>query len=272
MPIDFNSTAPAHLIPVIANEEGFADVAPAIIVEKLKTDGIVLLRGAHSATESEYLSLTAWFGKSILLPAFLVPSKCSGFPEIARVANFADGSEVVDVNYKFGSYWHHDGDFWPAGDNHVINLLHSKVVPQSGGKTGFLDTQAAYLSLSDELKIALEDLVVTVDPKNIEDFRNVSSEDMPGFGFEVHHRVVQTDENGVKSLYVPYFEGVVRSGGMEFVYDDLLALIDQPRFKWLHDWQEGDILIWDNFKFMHRAMGQTVGKRLLWRTQAKAAF
>lgn len=48
-----------------------------------------------------------------------------------------DGS--IRKNTKDAEYWHHDGDFWPSPLNRIVNMLHAKTVPKTGGKTGILD-------------------------------------------------------------------------------------------------------------------------------------
>ena len=39
-----------------------------------------------------------------------------------------------------------------------------------------------------------------------------------------------------------------------------------------HDWQDGDMLLWDNVQVMHRAAGPFEGRRLLFRVQARMKF
>eukprot|EP01034_Spumella_vulgaris_P024822 gene24822-31207_t len=162
------------------------------------------------------------------MASFLSPSKCEGFPEIARIANFSENSDTVDK---------------------------------------------AFAALPAEIRSILEKLIITVDPKNIEDFRNVSDEDSSFLkGVVSEHFVVQEDDqNHVKSLYIPYFEGTIGTT-VKYTYSELMAFVDKPEFKYLHQWESDDMLLWDNTKFMHRAMGETVGKRLLWRTQVFSAL
>eukprot|EP01038_Epipyxis_sp_PR26KG_P007769 gene7769-10554_t len=247
-----------------ANKEITAE-SFASVKANIEKHGIVRVQNALLSC-SDYVELTERLGSIIILPSFLAPSKCSEYPAIARIANFTEYSEALNLNYNFGSYWHHDGDFWPAEENHIINLLYSRTVPESGGRTGFIDMQRAYLALSDDIKQILHDLLITVDPKNIEDFRGVADEVCVD---SVEHRIVQHDEiNDIRSLYIPYFEGTIGTT-MKFTYDSLMKYVNQPEFTYFHPWKENEIIIWDNTKYMHRAMGEIEGKRLLWRTQAR---
>jgi taurine dioxygenase len=262
--------SPFNFVEVEASKKALKITQKDDVLRVLKADGIVRIQGANF-DEKAFLDFTQSIGACIDLPAFLSPSKVRGFPELSRISNFSENSEEVDLKYAFGSYWHHDGDFWASGEHHIINLLYAQVVPISGGNTGFLDTQAAFAALPLELQNILKEMTITVDPKNIEDFRNISEEDSAFLGDGVaEHRVVQKDtENLIESLYVPFFEGTIGTDTRKFTYLELMEFIDKPEFKILHEWQPNEIVLWDNTKFMHRAMGETVGKRLLWRTQAR---
>jgi taurine dioxygenase len=39
------------------------------------------------------------------------------------------------------------------------------------------------------------------------------------------------------------------------ILDELFALMDEPRFKYLHQWTEHDLVMWDNRCLTHRATG-----------------
>ena len=134
---------------------GKIDYDKDVLVEKVKSGlnsyGLVVVDNI-SLTPSEYVAFTASFGEPINLPKFLVPAKIEGHPEIARVANFDLSSEEVNPKYSFGFYWHHDGNFWEEGRHHIINLLHSHIVPEEGGMTGFLNTKKAYAALESTVK------------------------------------------------------------------------------------------------------------------------
>jgi taurine dioxygenase len=42
------------------------------------------------------------------------------------------------------------------------------------------------------------------------------------------------------------------------VIQALLDHVTQPRFTYLHDWREDDVMLWDNYRMMHQATGHTV--------------
>ena len=85
----------------------------------------------------------------IAMPALRDPR----FAQVCRVGNLYPGAEsandaaaspaLVLPGARFGEYWHHDGNFFAAPRNAVLNTLHARVVPAEGGATYFLDTTAA---------------------------------------------------------------------------------------------------------------------------------
>ncbi|HAA91475.1 MAG TPA: taurine catabolism dioxygenase TauD, partial [Rhodospirillaceae bacterium] len=71
------------------------------------------------------------------------------------------------------------------------------------------------------------------------------------------HPIVRTHpETGRKSLFLgrrpnAYMEGLPLQDS-EALLDRLWAHVIQDRFIWHHEWQVGDILLWDNRNAMHR--------------------
>ncbi|KAJ3271310.1 hypothetical protein HDV01_006906 [Terramyces sp. JEL0728] len=241
------------------------------IKKQLEGNPIVILNNIN-LQEKDFLDLTAKLGIPINLPDLLVPAKIPNYPEFARVANFDQQKESIDLKYAFGNYWHHDGNFWLPGENRIFNLLHSKMVPNRGGNTGFINTRKAYEKLPGDVKQSLDGVKARVDLKNIEDFRNVpdSIVNQLGLPISVLHSVVQQGD-GFKALYLPFYTGTVADvNGKEWKYEELFNfLFSDPELYYYHSWSENQIVVWDNTQCMHKAMGQIEGKRLLWRSQAR---
>ena len=258
----------------------FEDEFVSDLLGGLSKHGLVIINNIN-LTEDEYLKLTQIVGRPLNLPHQLVPSKLPGYPEIARVGNFdpTTGRLYHAKDAAFGEYWHHDGDFWPEGDHHIMNMLHSKIVPHAGGQTGFISTVAAYDLLDAETRRELANSQVIVDPANIEDFRGIAPEDWEseniGTGGPVVHPVVVDNslEGGSPSLYLPFFDTKLKLRcGRKVSYKDLFGtLFDKDEVKYMHTWKNNQLIVWDNLKVMHRAMGGSEGKRLLWRTQGRVS-
>jgi alpha-ketoglutarate-dependent 2,4-dichlorophenoxyacetate dioxygenase len=88
----------------------------------------------------------------------------------------------------------------------------------------------------------------------------------------VRHPVVRVNPvNGRRCLFLgahaSHIEGLPLGQGRALLAE-LLAHVTQPRFRYRHEWAEGDLVIWDNRCVLHRATpyDSTRFKRLLQRT------
>jgi alpha-ketoglutarate-dependent taurine dioxygenase len=74
----------------------------------------------------------------------------------------------------------------------------------------------------------------------------------------VTHPLVRTHpETGAKSLYIgmycSHIVGMPEAEGRALL-DELLAHATQDRFVYTHQWQPGDVVLWDNRCLLHRAV------------------
>lgn len=164
------------------------------------------------------------------------------------------------AEYLKGSlYWHIDGT---RNDVPILaSLLSCKVPsPKGTGNTGFSNTYAAYDDLTDEQKAEYEDLRVVHGPwaslfyyepePSLEKLKI-----MQGIGEKVLP-LVWTHESGRKSLVlgctmhhvidVPY-------GKSAEIIHGLRDWATGPDFTYSHEWEVGDLVMWDNTGTMHRA-------------------
>ena len=86
-----------------------------------------------------------------------------------------------------------------------------------------------------------------------------------------HPLVRRNPVNGRESLFLgahaSHVEGLPVAEGHAFL-KELLDHVTQPQFCYHHEWQEGDLIIWDNRCVLHRAtpFDTTRYKRLMQRT------
>ena len=164
-----------------------------------------------------------------------------------------------------GSSWHSDYSYKPVPAN--ATMLYSLETPDAGGDTIFADLAAAYRALSDEKKASLEGLRVrqqyrwSRDKTHVEARWNLLNETEREKTPEVVHPLVRTHpETGRKGLFI---SNAVSTGikdildlapdASQLLIDELFAHTDDPRFQVRHNWQVGDLVIWDNRALMHKA-------------------
>jgi taurine dioxygenase len=166
-------------------------------------------------------------------------------------------------------------------------VLRAIVLPSQGGHTGFADQQLAYDALSPSTKAQIDDLKVVyrfevnlfnmpfLDTRGYDPGPNgpKSPADLgfPDFPDALYPLVLTHPVTGRRSLNVcPMF--------MERVYEydreegdallrELVTHVTSPSFSYLHHWEEGDMVLWDNWRMMHCASGIHPGdQRVIYRT------
>jgi taurine dioxygenase len=254
--------------------------------------GIMLFRGT-GATREDHLRLSRVFGELEVHPVKTMLVK--GAPELIRLHDELGLTYVIEGKLRFGFiYWHQDTCFTPGICKGA--LLHMTVpTPHSeGGTTGWIDTHKAYDALSDSMKARLEGLEVRLsyhsdqsairfgmDSMNIRNARpdEARQEDFerPDFPPVVHPLVITHPESGKKSLTISplnieYILGI-DSAESDQILRSLVAHVMKPEFAYIHDWEPGDMMLWDNRRSIHQAFGWTPGvKRDAFRTTLKGSM
>jgi alpha-ketoglutarate-dependent 2,4-dichlorophenoxyacetate dioxygenase len=168
--------------------------------------------------------------------------------------------------------WHTDSSFKRVPS--LCSLLSARIVPPDGGATEFASARAAYPSLPDALERRAQDLVI------VHEFAWSRDQVRPGFFTAeeraayppVRHPLVRTNPvNGRKSLFLgahaSHVEGLPIDEGRALL-KELQAHVTQPSFCYRHEWEVGDLVVWDNRCVLHRATpyDATKYKRLMQRT------
>ena len=168
--------------------------------------------------------------------------------------------------------WHSDSSFKSVPS--LCSLLTGRIVPPEGGATEFASARAAYPSVPEDLKRRIEGLIV------VHDYSWSRDQVRPGFFTAeertvyppVRHPIVRTNPvNGRRALFL----GAHASHIVGLPVDEGRALLKtlqdhmtQREFCYRHEWQEGDLVVWDNRCVLHRATpyDTTRYKRLMQRT------
>ncbi|MBT7030905.1 MAG: TauD/TfdA family dioxygenase [Rhodospirillaceae bacterium] len=237
---------------------------------------LLLFRDQHFS-EDQHVEFSKHFGG---LEDF-VDSKdqVNSHTDILRVSNIwqdTDAIKPVDdpghKSFTLGtSGWHIDSSFRKVPGK--ASLLFAIEIPPEGGGTGFADMVSAYEGLSDEKKAQCDELTV------IHDFEEARRrygllprmEEIRVANPSVMHPLVRTLPDGKKCLFLgshtSYVLGMEQYEGRKFL-DGLNDWTTQEKYTFFHDWNEGDLVMWDNLALMHRAMPYDLEshRRLLHRT------
>ena len=168
--------------------------------------------------------------------------------------------------------WHSDSSFKAVPS--LCSILTGRIVPPEGGATEFASARAAYPSLPEDLKRRAEHAVV------VHDFAWSRDQVRPGFFTAeeravyppVRHPLVRANPvNGRRALFLgahaSHVEGLPIDEGRALLRT-LLDHVTQPAFVYRHEWQAGDLVIWDNRCVLHRATPYDTARyqRLMQRT------
>ena len=232
------------------SEEDFQRIRRAV-----PEHGVVLIKQQAISIDT-LVELTERFGRPLHLPEGLRFNNTEkDYPALARVSNILPDGTLLK-GHKAAEYWHSDGDFWQPGDNYIFNFLYSRIVPKEGGQTGFVDLRLAYEQLPAATQEELTDKAVLVSCDDIPDFKDAKEEErQPDALHKIKHEHIETQRIG---LYFGHTKAAVHNVTPETsdrLMRQLVAAIENPAIQYIHEWEEGDLLIWDNTSVMHRGMG-----------------
>ncbi|MGE0419552.1 MAG: TauD/TfdA dioxygenase family protein [Acetobacteraceae bacterium] len=187
-------------------------------------------------------------------------------PQIGDISNLNEDSQVRDLYDRrrldsLGNrLWHTDASYMPVPV--VLGLLHAVALPPpspfGNGETEFADMRAAYDALSDDMKTAVDGLVIEHDvfwsrgQIGFTEFPPGEREQYP----PSPQRLVRLHPGSKrKTLYLSAHASHVVGWPVadgRLLLSDLNAHATQPRFVHSHRWRVGDLVIWDNRCTMHR--------------------
>lgn len=177
------------------------------------------------------------------------------------------------ADYIKGSfYWHIDG----ASDDvpNFAALLNAKILSNEGGDTHFANTYAAYDDLTDPEKEWFAELRVVHSFEMSQRYVNPEPGSHLLAQWQRHtpkvHPLVWTHRSGRRSLVLgstaDYIDGMGLAEG-RLLLAELRERATRPDNVYVHKWQPGDLLIWDNTGTMHRVDAYPVESgRLMHRT------
>jgi alpha-ketoglutarate-dependent 2,4-dichlorophenoxyacetate dioxygenase len=201
-------------------------------------------------------------------------SRRFGPPEVTKVGSMGTGShfvilstlgpdgKVVPADHrqamraKANQLWHTDSSFKrvPA----LTSILSARIIPAHGGETEFVSTRLAFERLDKALQKTLENSFAW------HSYAHSRSQVAPGLATPeeqaalppVCWRMVwKNPVNGRGAVYLASHayavEGMDAAAGKDLI-DELTAEATAPGAGYLHQWKQGDVVMWDNRATMHR--------------------
>ena len=223
---------------------------------------VLFVRGQFDVTLEHHLSFSRHFGELALSPPSPETGKRGEYknvpPEVAVVSNIEKDGKPIGALGNADVKWHTDSSFFdipPAG-----GLLRAIEVPEDGsGATSFLNLYNAYETLGGELRKKIEGRFCNHSANYDSSGRPYPYADTgdPANSPGARHPLVRTHpETGRKCLFLGRRLDAWIVGLPVEESEELLNAIwnhaTEDRFKWTHEWRNGDMVMWDNRCVMHR--------------------
>lgn len=222
-------------------------------------------------TDAEQLALTDALGGQVNVAVK------SGRADAAAVyqVTLSEGA-AIEKEYVLGTwFWHMDG-LTVGGTPPRATVLSARRLAPAGGQTEFASTRAAWEALPPEQQRELEDLCVVhtvtasvrevCDADEVDALRRALREERP---------LVWEHGAGRKSLVIGSTADEIVGKSRAEARALLARLLDwtaQPAFSYLHEWQDGDCVVWDNTCALHRVVPYAMDSgRMMHRTTIAAA-
>lgn len=244
------------------NDAAFKPVYQALL------DNLVIRIRGQQLTDPELIAFGKRLGELDFAPlAKTGRERARPHPEIIVVSNVMENGEAIGVLRDAEVVWHSDNSYRERPLSY--SALYALEVPPRGGNTGFANMYLALKALDPALRRRIEgrtlkhDMTYNSAGDLREGFQPVADvRDAPG----PSHPIIRTHpETGCNALYLgrrpnAYINGLSVAESEELL-NALWAHATQDKFTWHHEWQVGDILIWDNRCVMHHRDPFDAGSR-----------
>lgn len=204
--------------------------------------GVLLLR-QQRLSEEQQLHFSRVFGQPVRHPTSTLA--LGPVPEITVISNVEERGRNIGALGNSEVHFHADLVFLHTPG--TFSVLYAEEVPAQGGDTSWADGCSAYDALDAKTKKRIDGLKVVYAHSRPEYNPNQPA---------AHPLVSTHPQTGRKSLYfspnhAQYIEGLDATESRElltFIHDHYT----NPRFVWTHTWQQGDLVVWDNRRSLHR--------------------
>ncbi|MBT6095996.1 MAG: TauD/TfdA family dioxygenase [Rhodospirillaceae bacterium] len=233
------------------------------VVATLDKYAVVVIRGER-VSEQAQIDFALNFGPLDAINGVLTTDiKRRVRAELTDISNMDEDHALLDLSdrrrlFNLGNQlWHTDSSFKRVAA--MYSMLHAHSVTPERGETQVCDLRAAYDSLDDEMKARIEDIVAVHSIYTsrailgFEDFTDEERRALPPIRRPLV-RVLPGSKR--KTLFLASHAGGILgrpTAEARLLIRELMEHAAQPQFVYTHNWQVGDLLVWDNRCTMHRA-------------------
>ena len=245
----------------ISHGDGFAEV------RDLFDRHSALLFPAQSITDEDHTRLAKLFGP-LENRAAMAQGRDVEF-KVSPVSNETDtgvtsAEDLHTLNLQANMLWHTDSTFLPTPA--LVNILTAKVVPSTGGQTELASTRVGWAEMSEEMKAPFRDAIIWHRLSNSR--AKISSElaaldEMRQWPDRPWRAIWSNPATQQEALYVASHAFAIEGIGLkegESLIEDAIAFCTRPENVYSHNWNVGDVLIWDERATLHRGQPWPYGE------------
>jgi taurine dioxygenase len=247
----------AHEVVGLRLWEALEDITVDRLRELWARHPVLVIR-RQALSERELAEFSALFGplERVVRTEWASPV----VPEVGLISNLKDGQAQPIGGLGDGELqWHSD-------QSYMINpatgaALYGVELPSEGGTTSWVDLAAAHAELPDRLKRLVEGRHgVFSYVKRLAGYQGVDqviSSEAKRKTPPVLHPLIHTHPvTGRRALYLDSTT-TIGIAGMDdasgsAILDEIYSYATRSEFVYRHDWQIGDVVMWDNGSTMHR--------------------
>ena len=255
--------------------------------------GMIVFEGVESSSKMQ-VAVSTVFGPLKDHPVKTVPRvDQDAMPGVIEIKADPKTSCIVEVDGQVRASWQpYHFDHCYNNELNRAGVLRSIITPPEGGYTAFADGIQLYHAISPELRKQIEgkNIIYTLDlryseqrfglPRNFRELQPHADQSILAIARALPraiHPAVWTRKTGEKVLHVSGYMAVGVEGHEDPEGDALLDAVTQEiRAKvqpYVHKWKPTDMVIWDNWRMLHEALGvDPKYARLVHRTTIKGDY
>jgi taurine dioxygenase len=252
------TSAPVGAFVTDLDVENLSKAEAAELYRAFLAYGVLIFRG-QVMNAQQMLALSEIFGETALHPI-----EHLRHPEVEKLIVLAanKGEPVADddptADDRIGVIpWHTDQMYTIAPNRGA--LLQAVRIPAEEGQTGWIDTARLYRLLPDRIKHQIQGLKIVHSYALAHSRQNMVGGSSDLFPDAIHPLVYVHPENDLPVLNISpssakAIVGLPEEEGRALL-EYLKAYACREEEAYVHHWQVGDVVLWDNWRTQHRAYG-----------------